>query len=398
MQASRVSCFHQTKTVALALSFSFLCGPLVLANPDSSHEKGAANTGPGAPVGSSEKSLKLGSSSGTGNSSVSDSNAVEIKTENSADKNADLATDTRGSASKIKEEAPSQEKLHDIGVLHWNLSKKYSKDGDLDLAETELDLAVMNWPDMKIAHRDLCLISLMRFNLLRSVAEFMMTVGLCDAVPMTEEESSNLLEDGMVKHYKKGLVYARQQDWSKTVMELELAAHLISDDFAVQRALAFAYASQGNFSKAEEHYKTTFELSPHDGSSRADLAYLLARNGKIGEAEKEMEEAVKSQPKAAAYHVDLSWMAETRGDLDTASKELQEAVALSPKHADLWARLGRLLEHKGARTEAVDAYTRAISLNPALADAREALAKLQGEGNPQAPEIITPARTTPSRT
>ncbi|MBX9688064.1 MAG: tetratricopeptide repeat protein, partial [Candidatus Obscuribacterales bacterium] len=271
----------------------------------------------------------------------------------------------------------SEEKLHEMGMRHWTLSKKYVKDGDLELALTELDLAIMNWPDMKVAHRDLCLVSLLQFNLMRSFAEFMMTVGLCDAVPMSDDESAKLVEDGLVKHYKKGMQFARLQDWPKTVNELELAAHLYPDDFAVQRSLAYAYANIGNYEKAEEHYKKTFELAPHDGSSRADLAYILAANGKVGEAQKEMEAAVKSQPKAAAYHVDLSCMAETSGDLDTARKELQEALTLSPKHAELWAHLGRVLERQGETPEALEAYKQAITLDPQMLDAKEAVSKLQ---------------------
>jgi tetratricopeptide (TPR) repeat protein len=380
MAASRTSCFRFSESVALALSISFLCGQFVLADP-----------APGA-GGEAKPGAEVGTPAGSGAATESRDQAKSPESK---------PDDTAGAweASGNREETKLTEaKLHEIGVFHWNLSKKYSKDGDLDLAQTELDLAVMNWPDLKIAHRDLCLVSAMRLNLLRSLAEFMMTVGLCDAVPMNEEESCNLTEDGMTKHYKKGLFYARQQDWPKTINELELAAYLMSDDFAVQRALAYAYANQGNFAKAEEHYRATFDLAPHDGSSRADLAYFLAQKGKVQEAVKEMEEAVKSQPKAAAYHVDLGWMAENQGDLNTASRELQEAITLSPGHADLWAHLGRLFERKGEKPRAVEAYAKAISLNPALAEVKQALTKLQESSSAQPVELNSSPRIAGSGT
>ncbi len=342
--------------------------PAKSVNPELEQSKTRSKTNP-----ESKESPVTQNPEGTAENAAenADESKAETAAEGTAAENAGLKAQANA------DEGPSEEELHDQGIQHWNIAKRYMKDWDLDLAQTELDLAVMNWPDLKVAHRDLCFVSLMKLNLWRSVAEFMMTVGLGEAVPLSEEESSNLIEDGMIKHYKKGLVFAREQNWKKAASELELSARLGPDDFAVHRSLAFAYANLGNFARAEEHYKKTFELSPQDGSSRADLAYFLAENGKISEAQKELEEAVKTQPKAAAYHVDLSFMAETRGDFDTASKELKEAVALSPKHADLWLHLGSVLEKKGDKTEAVDAYKQAIAINPKLDSAKEAISKLR---------------------
>lgn len=278
-------------------------------------------------------------------------------------------------AEDIRQETPEQ--LSNRAIQHWNLGRVYMGQWDLDLAQTELDLAILSWPQMQVAHRDQCIVSLLRLNIPRSVAEFMMTVGLGEPIPMSDEEANNLIENGMVQHYKKGLVYARQQKWKEAALELEWAANLAPEDFAIQRSLAFAYANMGDFKRAENHYKKTFELAPHDGSARADLAYFLAETGKTSEAEKAMEEAVKTQPKAAAYHVDLSWMAEKRGDLDTASRELKTAVTLSPKHANLWAHLGRVLEQKGEKNEAAEAFRQAVSLDPNLSDAKEGLTRLK---------------------
>lgn len=398
MQAGRSQCFYRAKTVALALSFSFLSGQVMLANPEGNNSSAPEKVNSSASAGQAKTtaaSTASGSASEPGQQATPKADSAPdatAQTPGADAKGGNTETgstgETKGSTAAAPEKEKSalsrdgsqtrnEERLHNIGIYHWDLSKKYSKEGDMDLAQTELELAVMSWPDMKIAHRDLCLLSLLRFNLMRSVAEFMMTVGLCEAVPLSDAESIALMEDGMIKHYKKGLIYARKQDWAKTISELELASHLVDDDFAVQRALAFAYASQGNFSKAEEHYKVTFELAPHDGSSRADLAYFLAQNGNLSEAEKEMEEAVKTQPKAAAYHVDLGFMAERRGDFATASNELQEAVKLSPRHADLWAHLGRILSRKGDKSSAIEAYSKAIAINPQFDEWKQALNKLQ---------------------
>lgn len=273
--------------------------------------------------------------------------------------------------------AQSKEQLLKAAAQHWELSKRYFGRGDLDMCETELDLAILNCNDLQIAHRDLCILSLFRFNLPRAAAEFMVTTGICEPIPLTASEAQALIKSAMIKHYKKGLAYARKKDWTEVAWELQLAAHLAPNDYAVQHSLAFAYANLGDFNRAVEHYKTTFELAPNDGSSRADLAYFLAENGKTEEAFKQMEEAVETTPQAACYHVDLSWMAQARGDLETATKEMKTAVDLAPKQAGLWAHLGEVLEKKGDSTEAVDAYNHALGLDPMLTMAKERLSKLQ---------------------
>ncbi|MBY0357846.1 MAG: tetratricopeptide repeat protein [Candidatus Obscuribacterales bacterium] len=269
------------------------------------------------------------------------------------------------------------ESHHNEAIRHWELSRRYFRKWDLDLCETELDLAVLYWDTMQIAHRNLCLVTLLRLNLPKSIAEFAMTVGLGEPIPRTDAEGKELIQQATIKHYKEGLKYARSKDWQDAAFELELAARLVPDDFAVQRSLAFAYANLGNLAKAIEHYQKTFALAPADGSSRADLAYFLAENGKTEEAFKQMEEAVKSSPQAACYHVDLSWMAESRGDLETASKEMHAAIDLAPKQAGLWAHLGEVLEQKGDTKQAADAYHQALTIDPQLANAKERLSKLE---------------------
>ncbi|MBX9725558.1 MAG: tetratricopeptide repeat protein [Candidatus Obscuribacterales bacterium] len=403
MKADRNSCFSPAKALSLALSASFICASVVVANPSSdktdsqvkptatvSKDKSAAASDTAikstkdqaAPAVEAEQKTKTEAAETTADAAKQSEKSDSVQGKESA-ATTDDTKDKDGEAAKAAQEGPTPEELQILGMQHWSLSKKYVKDWDLDLAETELDLSIMDSPDLKVAHRDLCLVSLLKFNVFRSLAEFMMTIGLGEAIPMNDEEASKLIEDGMVKHYKKGLSFARKQEWKPTLFELELAEHLVPDDYAVQRSLAFAYANTGNFEKAEQHYKKTFELAPHDGSSRADLAYFLAANGKVGEAQKEMEEAVKSAPKAAAYHVDLSFMAEKSGDLNLASKELKEAVTLSPQHANLWEHLGQVCERQGDTQQAVEAYSHAVALDPQLADAKQRLEKLQANLAPQ---------------
>lgn len=366
-----------SKTIPLAVSLSLVLAPISMAAPERTENK-------------SQSSVKLEQSA---QETAPDKTATEAQPETQASEKSETTSESTGASASTRandsqveataEKEPAKpgsvlesvenltggensEVARERAIQHWNLARLYMGQFDWDLAQTELDLALLASPDLQIAHRDQCLVSIMKMNLGRSVAEFMMTVGLGEPIPLSDEEANNLIENGMVQHYKKGLVYCRQQKWKEAAVELEWAANLAPEDFAIQRSLAFAYSNMGDFSRAEAHYKKTFELSPHDGAARADLAYFLAANGKISEAEKALEEAIKSQPKATAYHVDLGWMAEKRGDLDTATRELKVAVTLSPSHANLWQHLGRVLDQKGDKAEAKEAFRQALTLDPTL--------------------------------
>ena len=393
-----------SKYISLALSVGLLVAPAAMAVPASHEsaksnesasvkaadtssakatEKASSNAGPTADVkaaapGSLKASVKT-SAGDEATETVSSTKAGEATPAGAvAEKSEDTSLEAKpGSVLETAEELRDEtaEQANNRAISHWNLARLYMGQWDLELAQTELDLAILSWPSMQVAHRDQCLVSLMKLNLMRSVAEFMMTVGLGEPIPMSDEEANSLIENGMVQHYKKGLAYTRQQKWKDAAVELEWAANLGPEDFAIQRSLAFTYANMGDFNRAETHYKRTFELAPHDGSSRADLAYFLADNGKLSEAEKALEDAIKVQPKATAYHVDLSFMAEKRGDLDTASRELQTALELNPKHADLWVHLGRVLEKKGDTTQAQDAFKKALLIDPSMAEAQNHLVK-----------------------
>lgn len=303
--------------------------------------------------------------------------AAQTNAETAPEEEAAETRSVSGAEETAQPKVRTTEEITNTALKHWELSQKYYSSWDWKMCELELELAIMELPTMQIAHRDLCVLSFMELNWPRSLAEFMMTVGLGDPIPLSTDEAAKLTRAGMVRHYNKGMEYARKQDWKNTIEELQIAAELAPEDYVVQRSLAFAYASAGDFKTAEACYQRTFDLQPSDGSSRADFAYFLADQGKLGEAQKQLEEAVKSSPDSAAFHVDLCWMAESRGDLSTAAKELKAAVDLSPKHAGLWSHLGRILEQSGDKEKATQAYLKALWLDPQQQDAKEHLAKLQ---------------------
>jgi Tfp pilus assembly protein PilF len=261
---------------------------------------------------------------------------------------------------------------------HYYLAKNYFEKWQLDLAEIEYDEAIKCSPDMKIAHRDMWLLSLCKLNIPRSFAEMIMVTGLADPVALNDKERAELDQRAMHLHYKKAIsVVSDGKAWDEAITELRWAMTYAPDSTAIHHSLAFVYASKGDFKLAEQEYSKTFALAPTDGVAHADFANLLADKGQADRAQEEMRKAVQLSPTAAALHVDLGWMAESRSDVNTAATEFKKAVELSPNHAGLWAHLGRLLEKQGQVADAQSAYAKALGLDPALTEAKESLDRLK---------------------
>jgi len=268
------------------------------------------------------------------------------------------------------------------GIEHFNLARYYSSKWDFRMAELEYECAIMYYPAMKIAHRDFCLVSILRGHPLRALAEVFMVIGLGEPIPLNDQERAELKARAAKTHYREGIAAARKYKWDAAISEFQYALDYAPDNGNIERSLAFSFASKGEFDKAEKAYTKSFGESPEDGYSHADFAFLLADSGKKDRAIAQLSEAVKLEPKDPALHVDMGWMAESKGDFSEAAGEFKQAVKLSPNHAGLWAHLGRVLERLGKNDEAKDAYEKALVIDPKLDETRQMLDDLKNK--PQA--------------
>lgn len=280
---------------------------------------------------------------------------------------------------------------------HFDLAHYYQSRWDYDMAELEYEAAIMYSPDLKVAHRDYCLLSMVRFHPLRALAELMMVVGLGEPVPLDDDEKAQLKQKAAKMHYRKAIAAGRKDKWDKAIAELKWAKEYAPDNAAIQRSLAFSYASKGDFASAEKEYMTGFAEDPSDAYSHADFAFMLSEHGQDDRAYNQLSQAVKLDPKSAALHVDLGWLAETKGDFQTADNELRQAIKLCPKQAGLWMHLGRVLERAGKPGEAKSAYTEALAIDSTEDEAKRRLEILQnGTGAGKAGSESSKPQTAPN--
>jgi len=285
---------------------------------------------------------------------------------------------------KRKAAAMQAEALHNEALDHYELARVYLGQWNAEMAEVELQSAIMCEPGIKAVHRDYVLVALMRANLMKAIAEAMMVVGLGEPIPLDDAQKDKLKESACKAHYIKGIAAARETKWKDAITEFQWALSYQPNNARVSRSMAFAYASMGDFNKAEKEYAASFAMDPSDAFAHADLAFLMEKAGHTNKAMEQLEEAVRLQPDVAALHVDLAWLAESKGDLNRASAEFEQAVKLSPKHAALWTHLGKLFARQGLSDRAIDAYKAALDLDPEQQDAEQGLHLLEPAVKPNA--------------
>lgn len=273
--------------------------------------------------------------------------------------------------------AMQAEALHNEALDHYELARVYLGQWNAEMAEVELQAAIMCEPGIKAVHRDYVFVALMRANVMKAIAEAMMVVGLGEPIPLDDAQKEKLKESACKAHYVKGIAAARETKWQDAITEFQWALSYQPNNARVSRSMAFAYASMGDFNKAEKEYAASFAMDPSDAFAHADLAFLMEKAGNTTKAMEQLEEAVKLQPNVAALHVDLAWLAESKGDLNRASAEFEEAIKLSPKHAALWTHLGKLFARQGLSDRAIDAYKAALDLDPEQQDAEQGLNLLE---------------------
>jgi tetratricopeptide (TPR) repeat protein len=266
-------------------------------------------------------------------------------------------------------------------LQHYDMARHYFSQWQLSLAEVEFEVTIMYGPNMKIAHRDYSLVSLLRGHPIRAFAEALMTVGVCEPIPFNTDEQKDLMQRASKAHYQRALVYAKKAEWNNAIAELDIAGNYTPDKPSVMRSLAFCYASEGDFKRSEEQYNKVFAVDPDDAFSHADFAYMLSEHGQSDRAEKQLRHAVAIAPQVAALHVDLGWLAERQGDFHKAQSEFEQAIKLCPKQPGLWLQLGKVLERAGKSEEAKNAYNEVLAIDSSEDEARERLQALKSPGS-----------------
>jgi len=155
---------------------------------------------------------------------------------------------------------------------------------------------------------------------------------------------------------------------------------------AVQRHLGEALSAAGRFAEAEQAFKEAVKLKPNDAAALSGLAGLYLDRGANREIALSLARRAGELEPAVARHQRVAARALFElGRLAEAQKLLEQAISRHPDDPFLAVQLAEVLAAEGNTAAARDQYTRALSLEPHLEAARQGLARLEQEAEPDPP-------------
>jgi len=142
---------------------------------------------------------------------------------------------------------------------------------------------------------------------------------------------------------------------------------------------AHVYDRQGQKVKATEYYLKAVKAHPHDASVANDLGLCYARQGKFDLALKYLNKAVELQPDRELYRNNIGTVLVELGRTDEAVAQVAAVYGEPIAHYNV----GIVLQQRGRRKAAAEQFALAVQKDPGLAQAREWLARLNVDAEPQ---------------
>jgi tetratricopeptide (TPR) repeat protein len=116
-----------------------------------------------------------------------------------------------------------------------------------------------------------------------------------------------------------------------------------------------------------------------------NLAAVLFQEGKYAEAAAAYENLVRDNPDDAALRASWAGALGALGRLDESLVQLNLAIEREPLNPEAYHNRGVIYEKQGRREAAVAEYRQALRYNPQYAPSQQALVRLTGSGNVNAP-------------
>lgn len=182
-------------------------------------------------------------------------------------------------------------------------------------------------------------------------------------------------------HVGYGWTLAAQNDYTNAIAHCRRAVQIDSRAPLGYECLGSAYLNgPKDDNEALTNYRKVIELRPQWESGYIGVALVYNARGNYAVAETSLRQGLGKvkQPRFINY-----WLGVTlyrQGKYADAQPEFERATTLRPDNAVLQYWLGTNLEQLGRYSEARTAYERALTLDPGYQEARDALARLQQQG------------------
>lgn len=258
---------------------------------------------------------------------------------------------------ELKEISESLEKLQAAArliprnpMVHYYLGTIWCSEGNLDEAEKEFRIALMNDPHFAAGHYELGKLRYLRGDPNRCLRE--MEASLKVSPTYTESKAFPNVDRTKIKTYRsycfeaKGFFNSALKEWME-VMETsrnktEIAAHMKE---LIKIRDRKAKKKKGDFSYDEDTYQALIS----EGIEAVD-------NGSFQNAKASFNRALEINPGGWEAYQNLGGILELEGDLTAAIAKYTKAIELCPNFAGLYYNMGYVLEKSRLPVEAGREY------------------------------------------
>jgi Tfp pilus assembly protein PilF len=167
--------------------------------------------------------------------------------------------------------------------------------------------------------------------------------------------------------------------------------------------LGVLYARQEEFEKSLAEFKLAYDADPKNSDLQNDIGYTCYQCGRWKEAEDWFRKALETNPKNTRAQVNLGLAVGQQGRFQDAFNFFQTVIG----EASAYHNIGMLYLAQGHRDEAKASFRQALTIDPNLALSKAALDKLENPGpiaskqappannaTPPAPPATTPTAAT----
>lgn len=138
------------------------------------------------------------------------------------------------------------------------------------------------------------------------------------------------------------LTWKQLSYWRDSRALFEHALRVVPSSYVAHNGLGMVAVQSGNLAQARAHFRRAVELKPDYAFAHNNLAGVLARQGDLSGAEAGFREVLRMMPQSADTHYNLGLVLEARGDLPGAAAQFVETLRIEPAFVNAREALARV--------------------------------------------------------